>query len=139
MSCSITRHPFGLVFPRMTVLMRKRASDSLLHCGHFEFRVAMVEFSNRSSLYSSQQIFGLSDGILRILTLSIKSQHFKGSLAILFLKLMETNEWQISRSTQNRLKSQIQSRSVSDPPLSDIDFRNKMTTLNSQQTLVSKV
>ena len=87
MSCSITRHPFGLVFPRMTVLMRKRASDSLLHCGHFEFRVAMVEFSNRSSLYSSQQIFGLSDGILRILTLSIKSQHFKGSLAILFLKL----------------------------------------------------
>ena len=35
-------------------------------------------------------------------------------------------QWRISRSTQNRLKIQIQSRSMSDPPLSDIDFKNKM-------------
>jgi len=35
-------------------------------------------------------------------------------------------EWWISWSTQNRLQIAIQSRSMSDPTFSDIDFKNKM-------------
>ena len=34
-------------------------------------------------------------------------------------------EWRISRLTQNRLKIQIQSRYLSDPYISDIEFNNK--------------
>ena len=46
-------------------------------------------------------------------------------------------KWWISRSTPNLLKkTSFQSRSMSDPPFSEIDFRNKMalvrTTLNSR-------
>ena len=51
-------------------------------------------------------------------------------------------EWWISRSTQNLLDIQIHSRSISDPPLSDIDFKNKMawvwTTLNLKVTVKIK-
>ena len=38
-------------------------------------------------------------------------------------------EWRISRSTQNWLKIQIQSRYMSDPTISDIDFKNKMACI----------
>ena len=68
---------------------------------------------------------------------------FKGSSdifqtqAILFLKSESDPtydseiEWWISRKTQNRLKIQIQSRYMSEPFHSDIDFKNKMTLIRN--------
>ena len=41
-------------------------------------------------------------------------------------KWMRNLKFRISRSTQNRLNIQIQSHFISDPPFSDIDFKNKM-------------